>query len=152
MALHCTTAVYLVQRSCLYRSFLTTELAFEVNQRGHWVRWMSTTRKNGLMWRTYTHTVSVLIVRPTSVVERYRIGRCMSLYHTPLVRFSKLDCSTTKRVLLPNDTPAETSRRGVYNADLVGAGTSPTVEISTTENRPRVYTVVYTVQGLWSQN
>ena len=27
MAWHCTTAIYLVQRSCLFRSFVTTELA-----------------------------------------------------------------------------------------------------------------------------
>ena len=25
------------------------------NQRGHWVCWISTSRQNGLMWRTYTH-------------------------------------------------------------------------------------------------
>ena len=60
MALYCTininTAVYLVQRSCLYRSFVTIELVSRMkNQRGQWVCWMSTSRKNGLMRRTHTH-------------------------------------------------------------------------------------------------
>ena len=66
----------------------------------------------------------------------YRIGidcsirRCR-LYHTPLVRFSKLDCYTAKRVPIPNDAPSESSRRYVSSADTV-----PSVEISTMENRP----------------
>ena len=42
------------------------------------------------------------------------------VHHTPLGRFSKLDCSTTKRVPIPNDTSSESSRRDVSNADLFG--------------------------------
>ena len=65
LAWPCTTyytAVYLVQRSCLYRSFVTTKLASLYlgrmkNQRGLWVCWMLTSRKNGLMWRKHTPSV-----------------------------------------------------------------------------------------------
>ena len=44
-------------------------------------------------------------------------------YHTPLVRFSKLDCSTTKRVPRPHDTWSESSRRDVSHDKLFGTGT-----------------------------
>ena len=67
----------------------------------------------------------------------YHIGRCVSL---PLLgRFSKLDCSTTKRVPvpIPNDMSSESSRRDVSNADTFGTDTIPTVEISIMQNRPR---------------
>ena len=60
--------------------------------------------------------------------------RCTSHYHTPLVRYSKLDSSTTKRVPIPNDTSTspEISRRDVSNADLFGTDTvAAAVEIST---------------------
>ena len=57
--------------------------------------------------------------------------------YTPLGRFSDLDCSTSERVLIPNDTSSASSPRAVFNADLVGTGTIPTVEISTMANRPR---------------
>ena len=53
------------------------------------------------------------------------------IYHTPLGRFSKLDCSTTKRVLIPNGTYSARSRRNVSNAVFFGTDTIPTVEIST---------------------
>ena len=44
------------------------------------------------------------------------------VYHPPpLGRFSKVDCSTTDRVPIPNDTSSESSRRDVPNADLFGA-------------------------------
>ena len=58
---------------------------------------------------------------------------------THLGRFSKPDCSTTKRVPVPtlNDTSSESSRRDVSCADQFGTGTIPTVEIPSTENRPR---------------
>ena len=64
------------------------------------------------------------------------------VYHTPLDRFPKLDCSATKRVPMPNDTSSESSRRDVFNGDLYGTGgtvptVTTTVEISTMENRPR---------------
>ena len=36
----------------------------------------------------------------------YRIGRCIS-HSLPLERFSELDCSTTKRVPIPNDASSE---------------------------------------------
>ena len=59
-------------------------------------------------------------------------------HHTPLGRFSKLDCdcSTTKRVPvpIPNDTSSESSRRDVSNADLFGTSIFPTaVEMSSME-------------------
>ena len=61
---------------------------------------------------------------------------------------STLDCSTTKRVPIPNDRPSKGSGRGVSNADFFGAGTIPTVEISTTENRLGVC-VTYAVVRFW---
>ena len=64
----------------------------------------------------------------------YPIRRCTS---HPLGRFSKLDCSTTKRVPIPNDAFSESSHRDVSNADRFGTGSIPTVEISRMENRPR---------------
>ena len=76
----------------------------------------------------------------------YRYGvptscTCLKYPHTtvyitpPLRRFSKLDCSTTKRVPIPNDTSPETSRQGGSNAGLCGTGPVPTVEISSLEHR-----------------
>ena len=59
------------------------------------------------------------------------------VYHTPLGRFSKVDCSTTKRVPTPNDTSSGSSPRDISNPDLLGTGTIPNVEISSTENRAR---------------
>ena len=63
-------------------------------------------------------------------------------HHTALAggRFSKVDCSTTKRVPIvpiPNDTSPKSARRHISNADLVGTGTIPAVETSTVENPPR---------------
>ena len=49
-----------------------------------------------------------------------RIGRYISLYHTPLRQFSKPDCSATKNVPRPNDPSSESSREDAYNADLCG--------------------------------
>ena len=68
-----------------------------------------------------------------------RIGAVYSILHydTPLGRSSKLDCSTTKKVPIPNDTSSESSRRDAYNADLFGTVIIPAVEISTMEDRPR---------------
>ena len=70
----------------------------------------------------------------------YRIGRCTSISHT-LGRFSKIDCSPSKRMPRPNATSSESSRRHVSNADLIGTDIFqlliPTMEISTMENRPR---------------
>ena len=64
--------------------------------------------------------------------------------HTPPRRFSKVDCSTTKRVPIRNDTSLLSFRRDASNADLFGTATIPTiptilttVEISSIENRPR---------------
>ena len=53
---------------------------------------------------------------------------------------------------IPNDTSSENSQRDLSNADLFGAGSFPTVEVSTMDNRPRVvwYTTSYTVyHSLW---
>ena len=60
-------------------------------------------------------------------------------YNTPLERFSKVDCSTTKRVPIPNDTFPASSGRDVSIADLYGTATTiPTIPtIPTMENRPR---------------
>ena len=70
----------------------------------------------------------------------YRI-QC-TVCHTPLGRFSKVDCLTTKRAPIPNGTSAERPLIDAFNADLFGSDTIPTinttaVEISTMENRPR---------------
>ena len=60
------------------------------------------------------------------------------VYHTPLGRFSKIDCPKTTRASIPIDTSSESSRRDVSNASLLGIDTIPTaVETSTMENRPR---------------
>ena len=63
------------------------------------------------------------------------------VYHTPLGRvfFFKLDYSTTKKVLIPNDTSSDSSRQDVSDAGLFGTDTIPTaaVAISIMENRPR---------------
>ena len=72
----------------------------------------------------------------------------------PSGRFSNPDCSTIKRVPIPNDTSSESSPRDVSNADhFFGPDivpTVPAVEMSTMDNRPggardgvMVYTVVY---------
>ena len=61
------------------------------------------------------------------------------VYHTTLGRFSKVDCSTTKRVPTvptPNDTSSESSQPDVSNAELVGTDPIPAVDISTMEIRP----------------
>ena len=71
----------------------------------------------------------------------------------PTGAVSKLDCSTTKRVSLvpiPNHTPSESSRRDVFNADVFGTDTIPTVEIWIMENRPRGVCYIYTVVYGWS--
>ena len=60
-----------------------------------------------------------------------------AVHHTPLGCFCKVDCSTTKRVPIPNDMSRESFRRDVSRVDLFGTGSILTVEISTTENRPR---------------
>ena len=59
----------------------------------------------------------------------------LPVYHTPMGRFSKADCSTTKRVQTPNDTSSESSRRDISNADIFGTVTAPTVEIPSMENQ-----------------
>ena len=62
----------------------------------------------------------------------YRIRRAVYI-HTPLRWFSELDFSTSKRVLIPNDTYSESSRRDDSNTELYGTDTIPTAEISTME-------------------
>ena len=68
--------------------------------------------------------------------DGYCIRRCVSHYHTHLGQFSKIDYSTAKRMPTPNDTCSESALRQVPNADLVGTGSIPTVEISSMEKRP----------------
>ena len=74
------------------------------------------------------------------------------VYHTTLGRFSKVDCSTTKRVPTvptPNDTSSESSQPDVSNAELVGTDPIPAVDISDHGNPPRrvSYIPSYTVGG-----
>ena len=57
---------------------------------------------------------------------------------SPLERFSKLDCSTTNRVPMPNDTSSESSWRDVSYADLFRTSIILTVEISTMKIGPGV--------------
>ena len=82
-----------------------------------------------------------------SLGVQYRTRRCIS--YSP-GGVSKLDCSTTRRVPIPNDASSESSRRNVSNAILFGARTIPTVEISTSSGQtsiqegavsPRAYTM-----------
>ena len=49
------------------------------------------------------HSQSSSMFQAVVVTVYDRVLLCVSHYHTPLVRFSKLDCSTTKRVPIPND-------------------------------------------------
>ena len=63
----------------------------------------------------------------------YRIRQRTS-HHTPLGRYSKLDCSIplidcsiSNRVEVSNDTSSERSRRDVSNAGLFGTDTIPTI-------------------------
>ena len=64
----------------------------------------------------------------------YTNGPCVNRvipYHPPPSGVvSKLDCSTTKRVPIPNETSSGSSRRGVSDADLSGTDTIPTVDLS----------------------
>ena len=39
-------------------------------------------------------------------------------YYTPLGRFSRIDCTTTKRVQMPNGMSSESCRGDVSNADF----------------------------------
>ena len=75
--------------------------------------------------------------------DAYRIYD--GVYNTLLGWFSKLHCSTTKRVPIPNDTSAASSRRDVSNAYLCGASIIPTVEVSSIGHRPRGVCVIYTL-------
>ena len=53
---------------CLHRSLRpqSLHLSRTKNQRGHWVCWMPTSRKNGLMWRTHTYTGDAVATTTTS--------------------------------------------------------------------------------------
>ena len=53
----------------------------------------------------------------------YRI-QC-TVYHTPLGRFSKRDCLTTKRVPIPTETSSENSRGDMSNAAFFGTASIP---------------------------
>ena len=64
-------------------------------------------------------------------------GRWISHCHTPLGRFTKLDCPTKTRAPIPKYASSETSRRDVSVADLYGADSIRTVEILTMERRTR---------------
>ena len=83
--------------------------------------------------------------RSTNMITHIR--RCIS--HPPgACFFFKLDCSTTKRVPIPNDTSSDSSRRDVSNAELLGTDAIPAVEISRYGKSPQgcvMYTVVYGV-------
>ena len=67
----------------------------------------------------------------------YRIPRSIS-HQTPLGRFSKLGCATTKRVPIANGTSSASCLGEMsLTATRFGYGTISTVEILTMENRPR---------------
>ena len=53
MALYYDTALYNVA-ACVVLLLPQSLYLATMNQRGQWVCWMSTSRKNGLMWRTHT--------------------------------------------------------------------------------------------------
>ena len=65
--------------------------------------------------RCISHPPGVYITPPWGVYHT-PLG-CITppwgVYHTPLGRFSKFDCSTTKKVPIPKDTSSESSRRDV---------------------------------------
>ena len=74
----------------LCRCFATTELVYisinrRKNRRGHWVCWMSKSRKNGLMRTTHTHHIPG---------TRYSWSRCST--HTK-IRTKSHDYSRRKR-------------------------------------------------------
>ena len=83
---------------------------------------------------THTHTQQALDSSASLTSEGYPTV----LPHTPMRRFSKLDCWTTNAVpiVMPNDTSTESSRQHAY-ADLFGSDTLPTADVSSMENRPR---------------
>ena len=62
-----------------------------------------------------------LMQKSREIVVRYTMVYCIT-YHTPVRPFSKLDCSTTKRVPLVSHTErhvfGKSSRRNIYNADF----------------------------------
>ena len=57
-----------------------------------------------------THSFLRYLLLSLLVWYEYRARRCIS-HITRLGRFSKLDCSTNKRVPVPNDMSSESSRR-----------------------------------------
>ena len=64
-----------------------------------------------------------MCLKVTTTYCRIRRTVVVYIYHTPLGRFFKLDCSTTKRAPIPNDTSRESSRRDFSKAVLFGTDT-----------------------------
>ena len=63
--------------------------------------------------------------------------RTAHITHTLRRFFQALDCSTTKRVPIPNDASSESPRLDVSYAGLFGTDGIPTDEISTMDSWPR---------------
>ena len=78
MAWHCTPYYCGLHRYCLCRSFVTRVFISRTkNQRGRWLCWMSTSRKNSLMWSTHIYSSTYLF--------KYRQGH--QLVHFFLERY-----------------------------------------------------------------
>ena len=92
-----------------WRSFVTTQLVSLLglkNRHGHWLCWMSTGRKDGLMWRTYT-----LVRRYVCQEPRYwkwtwwctcHLGSCCSV---STVRFTCTGWVSTGKVMKNTTVP-----------------------------------------------
>ena len=79
MALHCPLQCLLHtwQRNISVTQLSTTELVSLLglkNRHGHWLGWMSTGRKNGLMWRTHTDVATY--------AASTAVGNTMPCHHT----------------------------------------------------------------------
>ena len=103
-------------------------------------------------------TVVLFCHRITMLLRYYDTGKmfpvahcmvpCTTVYITPLGRFFELDCSTTKRAPIPNETPSESSRGSASNADYVGHqhySNCGDVEHGKSAQGCVVYTVVYVI-------
>ena len=71
------------------------------------------------------------------ISEAYRTRRCISHYHTPLGRLSRLEASTGGIVSVPKKSALKTSRRELSEDVSFGIGTLLGVEQSSLKNRPR---------------
>ena len=76
----------------LCRSFVTTELVSRLkNQRGHWVCWISTSRKNGI--RTHWYSDEVAIKWLLYVYGKQYCDECFHTWVTTILRIFPKTCS-----------------------------------------------------------